>query len=163
MKIITASNHPWKSKMKKTKTRGSGVKILTLNKMLTRLPVLLAQVQVANNSYKVKNEIRQILYLLYQHNSQNILQQLNQIIIMMELIIINKKLHIIMLPWNVNFYLSGEFRLTSDIYNRIKFIAKKWENFATFAIKDEITHMVHQYRHGDDIQEHRKQRNLCTT
>lgn len=98
MKIITASNHPLKSEMKKTKTRGSGVKILTLNKMLTRLPVLLAQVQVANNSYKVKNEIRQILYLLYQHNSQNILQQLNQIIIMMELIIINKKLHIIMLP-----------------------------------------------------------------
>lgn len=98
MKIITASNHPLKSKMKKTKTRVSGVKILTLNKMLTRLPVLLAQVQVANNSYKVKNEIRQILYLLYQHNSQNILQQLNQIIIMMELIIINKKLHIIMLP-----------------------------------------------------------------
>lgn len=97
MKIITASNHPLKSKMKKTKTRGSGVKILTLNKMLTRLPVLLAQVPVANNSYKVKNEIRQILYLLYQHNSQNILQQLNQIIIMMELIIINKKLHIIML------------------------------------------------------------------
>lgn len=98
MKIITASNHPLKSEMKKTKTRGSGVKILTLNKMLTRLPVLLAQVQVADNSYKVKNEIRQILYLLYQHNSQNILQQLNQIIIMMELIIINKKLHIIMLP-----------------------------------------------------------------
>ena len=94
MKIITASNHPLKSKMKKTKTRGSGVKILTLN----RLPGLLALVQVANNSYKVKNEIRQILYLLYQHNSQNILQQLNQIIIMMELIIINKKLHIIMLP-----------------------------------------------------------------
>lgn len=98
MKIITASNHPWKSKMKKTKTRGSGVKILTLNKMITGLPVLLAQVQAANDSYKVKNEIRHILYLLYQHNSQNILQQLNQIIIMMELIIINKKLHIIMLP-----------------------------------------------------------------
>lgn len=98
MKIITACNHPWKSKMKKTKTRGSGVKILTLNKMLTRLPVLLAQVQAANDSYKVKNKIRHILYLLYQHNSQNILQQRNQIIIMMELIIINKKLRIIMLP-----------------------------------------------------------------
>ena len=50
MKIITASNHPWKSKMKKTKTRGSGVKILTLNKMITGLPVLLAQVQAANDS-----------------------------------------------------------------------------------------------------------------
>ena len=35
---------------------------------LTRLPILLAQVKAGNNSYKIKNEIRQILYLLHQHN-----------------------------------------------------------------------------------------------
>ena len=33
--------------------------------MLTRLPVLLAQLQARNNSQKLKNEIKQLLYLLY--------------------------------------------------------------------------------------------------
>ena len=41
------------------------LKILTLNKILTRLPILLAQVKAGNNSYKLKNEIRQILYYVY--------------------------------------------------------------------------------------------------
>ena len=48
--------------------KGKGLKILTLNKLLTRLPILLAQIKAGNNSYKLKNEIRQILFLLYQHN-----------------------------------------------------------------------------------------------
>ena len=48
---------------------GKGLKILTPNKLLTRLPILLAQVKAGNNSYKLKNEVRrQILYLLYQHS-----------------------------------------------------------------------------------------------
>ena len=47
---------------------GKGLEILTLNKLLTRLSILLAQIKTGNNSYKLKNEIRQILYLLYQHN-----------------------------------------------------------------------------------------------
>ena len=41
-----------------------GIKILTLNK-LTRLPILLVQIKAGNNSYKFKNEIRKILYLLF--------------------------------------------------------------------------------------------------
>ena len=44
---------------------GSGLKILTNKQMLNRLPILLAQIQAGNNSKKLKNEIRQILYLLY--------------------------------------------------------------------------------------------------
>ena len=44
---------------------GSGFKILTNKQMLNRLPILLAQIQAGNNSKKLKNEIRQILYLLY--------------------------------------------------------------------------------------------------
>ena len=44
---------------------GSGLKILTNKQMLNRLPILLAQIQAGNNSIKLKNEIRQILYLLY--------------------------------------------------------------------------------------------------
>ena len=47
---------------------GKGLTILTQNKLLTRLQILLAQIKAGNNSYKLKNEIRQILYLLYQDN-----------------------------------------------------------------------------------------------
>ena len=44
---------------------GSGLKILTKKQMLNRLPILLAQIQAGNNSIRLKNEIRQILYSLY--------------------------------------------------------------------------------------------------
>ena len=44
---------------------GSGLKILTNKQMLNRLPILLAQIQAGNNSSKLKNEARQILYSLY--------------------------------------------------------------------------------------------------
>ena len=44
---------------------GSGLKILTNKQMLNRLPISLAQIQAGNNSTKLKNEIRQILSLLY--------------------------------------------------------------------------------------------------
>ena len=44
---------------------GSGLKILTNKQMLNRLPILLAQIQAGNNSKSLKNEVRQILYLLY--------------------------------------------------------------------------------------------------
>ena len=44
---------------------GSGLKILTNKQMLNRLPILSAQIQAGNNSIKLKNEIRQILYSLY--------------------------------------------------------------------------------------------------
>ena len=44
---------------------GSGLKILSNRKMLNRLPILLAQIQAGNNSSKLKNEARQILYSLY--------------------------------------------------------------------------------------------------
>ena len=42
---------------------------LTSNKLLTTLPILLAQTKAGNYSNKLKNEIRQIVYLLYQHKS----------------------------------------------------------------------------------------------
>ena len=47
---------------------GKRLRILTPNKLLARVPVLVAQIKPVNNSYKLKKEIRQILYLLYQHN-----------------------------------------------------------------------------------------------
>ena len=45
--------------------KGKGLKILTNQQMLSRLPILLAQIQAGNNSIKLKNETRQILYSLY--------------------------------------------------------------------------------------------------
>ena len=44
---------------------GKGLKILTPNQMLSRLPISLAQLKAGNNSEKLKNEIRQLLYSLY--------------------------------------------------------------------------------------------------
>ena len=45
--------------------KGKGLKILTDKQMLPLLPILLAQIQAGNNSNKLKNEIKQILYSLY--------------------------------------------------------------------------------------------------
>ena len=47
------------------KQQGSGLKILTPNQMLSRLPISLAQLKAGNNSEKLKNEIKQLLYSLY--------------------------------------------------------------------------------------------------
>ena len=44
---------------------GQGLKILTPNQMLSRLPITLVQLNAGNNSEKLKNEIRQLLYSLY--------------------------------------------------------------------------------------------------
>ena len=44
---------------------GEGLQILTPQQMITRLPILLAQLKARNNSQKLKNEIRQLLYHLY--------------------------------------------------------------------------------------------------
>ena len=47
------------------KQKGQVIKILTPNQMLSRLPITLAQLKAGNNSEKLKNEIRQLLYSLY--------------------------------------------------------------------------------------------------
>ena len=44
---------------------GKGLKIMTPKQMITRLPILLAQKQAGNNSQKLNNEIREIIYSLY--------------------------------------------------------------------------------------------------
>ena len=45
--------------------KGTGLKILTPNQMLKRLPIALAQIKAGNNSESLLNEIRQIIYSLY--------------------------------------------------------------------------------------------------
>ena len=44
---------------------GIGLKILTSNQMLKRLPIALAQIKAGNNSESLLNEIRQMVYYLY--------------------------------------------------------------------------------------------------
>ena len=46
--------------------QGTGLKILTPKQILQRLPIALAQVKPGNNSKNLLNEIRQIVYSLYQ-------------------------------------------------------------------------------------------------
>ena len=49
----------------KQNQQGQGLKILIPNQMLSRSPISLAQLKARNNSGKLKNEIRQLLYSLY--------------------------------------------------------------------------------------------------
>ena len=53
--------------------KGKGIKILIPSQMLSRLPIYLAQLQAGNNSEKLKNEIKQLLYSLYR--SKNMTKQ----------------------------------------------------------------------------------------
>ena len=61
---------------------GQGLKILTPNQTLSRLPISLAQLSARNNSEKLKNEIRQLLYSLYRSKklTKNIYKSLVDII-----------------------------------------------------------------------------------
>ena len=69
-----AIRNAFKSKIFLTKSTGSGIldtdnsklKILTPKQMLQQLPIALAQVKAGNNSENLLNEIRQIIYSLYQ-------------------------------------------------------------------------------------------------
>ena len=51
---------------KQAETKGAGLKILTPKQLLQGLPIALAQVKAGNNSEILLNEIRQIVYSLYQ-------------------------------------------------------------------------------------------------
>ena len=57
----------------KQNQEGTGLKVLTPNQILSRLPITLAQLKARNNSEKLKNEIRQLLYSLY--HSKNMTKQ----------------------------------------------------------------------------------------
>ena len=58
--------------------KGTGLKILTLKKTLQRLPIALAQIKVVNNSDRLLNKIRQIVYSCI--NQKKLLKKYNNII-----------------------------------------------------------------------------------
>ena len=53
------------SSAERRRKKGQGLKILTPNQMLSRLPIALGQLKAENNFEKLKNEIRQLLNSLY--------------------------------------------------------------------------------------------------
>ena len=125
-----------------------GFKTLTPNKLLTRLPVLLSQIKVGNNSSKLKCEIRQILYLLYQHNKitknlySNLLTGDNQLVITTK----HRTFH---------FDLSKDSGI--NLKHEICFIIQHNEFLAEDTIKNEMRQLLSKYKHGNDIHKHGKQ------
>ena len=49
-----------------SKQEGTGLKILAPKQMVQRLTISLAQIKAGNNSQSLSNEVRQIVYSLYQ-------------------------------------------------------------------------------------------------
>ena len=67
------------SETKAKANKGSRIKMLTLKQMLQRLPVAIAQVKAGNNLESLWDEIKQIVYSLYQ--SKHITKKVYDIII----------------------------------------------------------------------------------
>ena len=59
------------SETKYRPTKWTGLKILTPKQLLQRLPIALAQVKAGNNSESLLNEIRKIVYFLYQSKQRS--------------------------------------------------------------------------------------------
>ena len=117
---------------------GKGLKILTPNKLLTRIPILLTQIKAGNNSYNLKNEIRHVLYLLYQHNkfSKKSWQQFNEaIIIMDENMIMGENVIVIKGPKLVCFNFDFPEDLNENWKRENEFIIKSNESLAEIIIK----------------------------
>ena len=53
------------SAIKRRNKKGQGLKVLTPDQMLSRLPNSSAQLKSGNNSEKLKNETMQLVYSLY--------------------------------------------------------------------------------------------------
>ena len=82
-----------KYKVKQEKTKGTGLKILTPKQMLQRLPIALAQVKAGNNSESLLNEIRQIVYSLYQSKeiTKKVYNNITKSILTMDTIFMNSE------------------------------------------------------------------------
>ena len=117
---------------KQNQQKGQGIKILTPKQMLNRLPIVLAQLQAGNNSNKLKDEIRQLLYSLYRSKNpkknialvnlsiyytwKNIKSEYNNI-----------KFKISASTWSETFDLPDCSYTIDDIHDYFEFIIKKHE------------------------------------
>ena len=93
------------------KVEGNGILLiltyyheLIINRLLTRLPVLLAQIKAGNIFYKLKNEINQCyIFCMSIKNNQKTLQKFNQVVLSIIVIIKDNKLAIITEPKTIHF------------------------------------------------------------
>ena len=65
MKSQNMKKYSRKNKNKKTKPTRKRIKNINSTTKLSRLPISLVQLKAGNNSRKLKNEIRKLLYSLY--------------------------------------------------------------------------------------------------
>ena len=131
-----------------------GLKILPPNKLLTRLPILLAQIKTGSNSNRSKNDIGQILDIWYQHNkfTKKSLQQFNQVVIIMK-----ENMSVIRDPKTFYFYFDWPKDVDNNLKHEIEFIMKSNESLAENKIKKEIEQLMSSYKHRNNIHEHGKQ------
>ena len=66
MKILNEYTSRVSETRYQAKNVGGGLEILTPKQMLQRLPIAPAQIKAGNNSESLLNEIRQIVYSLYE-------------------------------------------------------------------------------------------------
>ena len=95
-------------KFNKQKQEGQGIKILTPSQILSRLPISLAQLEAGNNSEKLKNEVRQLLYSVY--HSKNITKRvynnlikciwINNTVIVQKIVIMMMMMMMMMMMFN---------------------------------------------------------------
>ena len=136
--------------------QGKGLKILTPDQMLSRLPITLGQLNAGNNSQKLLNEIRQLLYSLYRWKkiNQNNLQTFNLRYLKMEANFMNTKNRKTNEPHrfrlsladknnlknpnkkiplgNLNFYYTWKNIKSAYSNNKFKMFARTWNNTFDF-------------------------------
>ena len=95
--------------------------------MLTRIPILLAQIKAGNDSKKLKTEIRQILY---QHNK--ITKKVYNNLVMEE------NMTVIRDPKTFYFTFEWPKDVDENLKNQIEFMIKSNESSSKNKIKDEI-------------------------
>ena len=130
---------------------GSGKTKVLLNLIKHQRPILLAQTKAGNNSKKLKNEIKQILYLLYQRNKITKKVYNNLIREEMTIVIIDRKTFCFKfdLPKDVN----------ENLIHEIEFIINGNESLTENKMKNKIEQLLLKYKDGNNIHEHGKQKN----
>ena len=119
-----------------------GLKILTPSQLLSRLPIPLAQLKAENNSEKLKNEIRQILYSFYR--SKKLAKQLYKGLIdylKMETIFMNSKN-----KWTKEPKAPHGFRL--NLTDRLDFSGSKKLSFSQFVYLLQLKNITSEYNNN---------------
>ena len=120
--------------------------------------ILLAQIEAAINSYKLKNETRQILHLLYEHNKiiSKSLQQFNEVIMIME-----ENINVIRDPITFSFNFDLPKDVDENFRHETEYIIKSNESSVEIIMKNEIDLYIDlidliKIKHGSNIHQYRK-------